>query len=215
MDIPGESRTGFSKTPTARANCLAFYFFPRRTSASLRSSGVDPRLDWTDFWEIPATDHCKVFQWKMRVVIRCDVIALRFRIPRNFYNSGKLIRENYRISTCQDICVTSLSLNKNLETTDCRDPGIGHSDIHVSERINKPTVSSSATSRRPIDRRGVIHARNEKRASGRIDLAGFDSGAQYRNSHSIAPNSFLRPRQSPLRHNKFMVPFRARTHTHT
>lgn len=90
---------------------------------------------------------------------------------------------------------------------------VGHSDILVLKGINKPTVSSSATSRRPIDRRGAIHAQNEKRASGRIDLAGFDSGAQYRNSHSIAPNSFLRPRQSPLRHNKFMVPFRARTHT--
>lgn len=49
-------------------------FFPRRTSASLRSSAViDPRLDRTDFWEI-STSHYKVFRWEMRVVVR-DVIV--------------------------------------------------------------------------------------------------------------------------------------------
>lgn len=94
----------FQNPPTARANCLAFYFFPRRTSASLRSSSVDPRLDWTDFWEIPATGHYKVSRWEMLAVVR-DVIVLRFRIPvKNLCNTDKLIRESYRIFSSVQVC---------------------------------------------------------------------------------------------------------------
>lgn len=41
---------GFPKTPAlAQIVSRSIFFFLLRTSASLRNSDIDPRLDWTDF----------------------------------------------------------------------------------------------------------------------------------------------------------------------
>lgn len=70
----------FPKHPRSRKLFRVLFFFLRRTSASPRSSGVDPRLDGRIF-EILDHGHYTISRWKIsRTVVRDVIVSLDFII---------------------------------------------------------------------------------------------------------------------------------------